>query len=62
MTDQRRETKFYVSIHDIEHVKLHVWEMERLIEDMREERNPMTERVENLLSRFVRSDPSKDRV
>lgn len=55
------EGRIYVSIHDIEHVKLHVWEMERLIEDMRETKNPMTERAEHLLARFVKADPSKDR-
>lgn len=54
--------KIYVSIHDIEHIKLHVWELERLIEDMREEHNPQTQRLERLLARFVKTDPTKDRV
>lgn len=56
------EGKFYVSIHDIEHVKLHVWELERLIETMKDERNPQTERLQRLLDRFVKTDPKKDRV
>ena len=56
------EGRIFVSVHDIEHVRLHVWELERLIEDMREQNNPMTERVQRLLARFVRSDLSKDRA
>lgn len=54
--------RLFVSIHDIEHVRLHVWELERLIEDMRETNNPMTERVQRLLARFVRADLNKDRT
>ena len=61
MSDER-PLRVFVSLHDIEHVKLHVWEMERLIEDMREENNPQTARVERLLHRFVKSDPQRDRA
>lgn len=61
MTD-KEPLRLFVSIQDIEHVKLHVWELERLIEDMKEERNPQTARLERLLARFVRTDPNKDRV
>jgi hypothetical protein len=53
--------RIFVSIHDIEHVKLHIWEMERLIEDMREERNPMADRAQHLLDRFVKADLNQDR-
>lgn len=54
--------RIYISIQDIEHVKLHVWELERLIEDMREEHNPQADRVQRLLDRFTKTDPNKDRV
>jgi hypothetical protein len=53
--------RLFVSVYDIEHVRMHVWELERLIEDMREQNNPMTERLQRALARFVKADMQKDR-
>ena len=54
--------RLFVSIYDIEHVRMHVWELERLIEDMRETNNPMTDRLQRALARFVKADMQKDRA
>jgi len=56
------DTRIYVSIQDLEHVKLHVWELERLVEDMRDAESPFTERLLHLLHRFTKTDPNEDRV
>jgi len=56
------EGRIFVSVRDIEAVKLHVWEMERLIEDMRDQNNPMADRVQHLLDRFVKADAREDRA
>lgn len=56
-----KEARIYVSVQDIEHVKLHVWELERLIEDMKAESSPFAERLSRLLHRFTKTDPNEDR-
>jgi len=54
--------KHYVSIQDIEHVKLHVWELQQLVEKMEQESNPETTRLRHILDRFRKGNPDEDRV
>lgn len=55
-------SKMVFTAQDLEHVKLHIWEMKQLIEEMREEKNPKTKRLERLLERFMSADPNEDRA
>jgi len=54
--------KEIVSAQEIEHVRLHVWELKQLIEKMERDKNPEAARLKSILARFVKGDPNLDRA
>lgn len=54
--------KEIVSEQEIEHVRLHVWELKQLIEKMERDKNPEAARLKSILARFVKGDPNLDRA
>lgn len=55
-------SKTVISVQDIEFIRMHVWEMRKLVDKMREEKNPETDRLDRLLTRFQKADPNLDRA
>ena len=53
--------EFLVAKEDLEHIRLHVWELQQMIDRMRLEGNPEASRLEHILERFVKAAPSEDR-
>ena len=54
--------KTFISAQDIEHVRLHVWELTQLVEKMEHDKNPEAARLRALLDRFTKGDPNQDRA
>lgn len=54
--------KVYISIQEMEHVKLHIWELQQLIDKMEMEGNPEFKRLQHILLRFQSTNPDDDRA
>jgi hypothetical protein len=53
--------KFVVPLADLEHIRLHIWELQQMLERMLTEHNPEAPRLASILERFINVHTQDDR-